>query len=67
VTPTAVTPGTPGSFDPVDATLPYDLVTLQALGALGETTAWTVGQYVVLGDGSFAHWDGDSWASGEAS
>lgn len=66
VTPTGVTPGTPGSFTPSGATAPYNLATLQDFGALGETTAWTTGQYVVLGDGSFAHWTGAAWASGEA-
>jgi hypothetical protein len=64
--PTSATPGEPGSFGPSGATTPYDLGDLQALGALGETTAWDTDEYVVLGDGTFAHWDGDSWASGEA-
>ena len=30
------------------------------------STAWTTGQYAVLGDGSEAHWDGDSWEAGRA-
>jgi hypothetical protein len=64
--PTGVTDGTPGAFTPSTATVPYDLGDLQALGALGESTAWTTGQYVVLGDGSTAHWDGAAWANGEA-
>lgn len=64
--PTGATPGTPGAFTPGSATIPYDLGDLQDLGALGESTAWTSGQYVVLGDGTNAYWDGDSWASGEA-
>lgn len=63
--PTGVTPGTPGDFVPSGA-VPANLAALQALGALGETTAWTTGQYVSLGDASSAHWDGDSWASGTA-
>lgn len=63
---TSVTPGSPGSFGPVGATPPSTLSVLQSMGALGETTAWTAGQYVVLGDGTFAYWDGDSWASGIA-
>lgn len=66
VAPTSVTAGTPGSFNPAEATVPYDLSDLQALGAIGETTAWTTGQYVVLGDGTNAYWDGSDWASGEA-
>lgn len=64
--PSGVTPGEPGEFTPTGATVPYDLDTLQDLGALGESTAWTTGQYVELGDGSFAYWDGDSWAAGTA-
>jgi hypothetical protein len=64
--PTGVTPGTPGSFTPAGSTPPEDLTALQALGALGETTAWTTGEYVVLGDASSAYWDGDSWESGTA-
>lgn len=66
VDPTGVTPGIPGSFTPSGATPPADLTSLRAMGALGETTAWTVGQYVALGDTSHAFWDGDSWESGEA-
>jgi hypothetical protein len=67
VAPTGVTAGTPGSFTPAGATVPADLTALQALGALGQTTAWTTGQSVVLGDSSSAHWDGDSWESGAVS
>jgi hypothetical protein len=63
---TGATAGTPGTFTPAGATAPANLAALQALGALGQTTAWTTGQYVVLGDASQAHWDGDSWAAGAA-
>lgn len=63
---TGVTPGTPGEFTPTGATPPSTLTVLRDLGALGETTAWDPGEYVVLGDASFAHWDGDSWESGVA-
>lgn len=66
VTPTSATAGVPGSFGPTGATAPYALANLIALGALGNAGAWTVGQYVVLGDGSFAHWTGSAWASGTA-
>lgn len=61
---TGVTAGTPGSFTPAWATIPADLAELQALGDLGETTAWSAGESVVLGDESEAHWDGDSWEEG---
>ncbi|GAA4713268.1 hypothetical protein Prum_057530 [Phytohabitans rumicis] len=30
------------------------------------TTAWTLGQHVVLADGTRAYWDGDHWRDGEA-
>jgi hypothetical protein len=66
VAPTSATPGTPGSFGPADATTPYDLGDLQDLGSLGETTTWDPGEYVVLGDGTYAHWNGSDWAAGEA-
>jgi hypothetical protein len=64
-TPTAVTPGTPGSFTPATA-IPANLAALQAIGALGQSTAWTTGQHVILGDASQAHWDGATWAAGAA-
>lgn len=64
--PTGVTSGEPGSFTPSTATIPYDLDDLQALGALGESTAWNTDEYVVLGDSTHAYWDGADWASGEA-
>jgi hypothetical protein len=58
--------GDPATFTPVNATRPADLTELQSLGALGQTTAWTGGQYVLLRDGSSAYWDGDSWNLGAA-
>jgi len=48
------------------AQIPADLDELQTLGDLGESIAWGTDQYVVLGDGSEAHWDGDSWEAGRA-
>lgn len=64
--PTGATAGTPGAFLPTGVVAPADLATLQGLGALGQTTAWTTGQYVVLGDASHAYWDGAAWAVGQA-
>jgi hypothetical protein len=72
---TGVTAGTPGSFAPADALIPRTLADLKADPVVGDagtakpSTAWTVGQYVVLGDGSFANWSGDptaSWKAGKA-
>lgn len=62
---TGITAGIPATYVPVDATRPYNLGNLTSKGALGNTTAWTTGQYVVLGDGSHAYWDGNSWELGE--
>ena len=66
VTPTGATAGTPGSFTPDGSAIPADLTALQSLGSLGQTTAWTTGEYVNLGDGSKAYWNGTAWASGTA-
>lgn len=66
VAPTGVTPGIPGSFTPSGSSVPATLAALTALGALGETAAWTTGQYVSLGDASKAHWSGTAWVTGAA-
>lgn len=62
-TTTAATAGTPGSFT---GPTPANLTALKALGPLGNTTAWTVGQNVVLGDASTAYWGGAAWVAGVA-
>lgn len=64
--PTGVVAGSPGYFTPDYARLPGNLNELRSLGALGQTSAWTEGQHVLLGDSSSAHWDGTSWQSGRA-
>ena len=61
--PTGATPGEPGTFTPAGADVPADLSALQALGALGQTDAWTAEAFVELGDGSNATWDGAAWAA----
>ncbi|MCD6293417.1 MAG: hypothetical protein J7M20_00520 [Deltaproteobacteria bacterium] len=60
---TTATAGKPGSFD---HDIPADLVAIKALGALGNTTKWTVDQWVVLADASLAHWNGTTWVVGKA-
>jgi hypothetical protein len=56
-----VTPGSPGAFTPPGSTPPADLAALNASGlAPVPPTAWTTGQYVVLGDASEAHWTGSA-------
>jgi hypothetical protein len=62
----SIIPGDPATFSPVNATRPADLAELQSFGNLGQTSAWTSGQYVLLRDGNQAYWDGDSWATGVA-
>ena len=64
VTATGVVAGTPGDFLPPGASAPATLIALQAAGALGQTTAWGAGQYVVLADFSEASWNGTAWAAG---
>jgi hypothetical protein len=66
VTPTSVTAGAPGTFEPLGATVPADLAALIALGDLGETTTWSGGDYLTLGDTTDAHWDGTTWVAGMA-
>ena len=64
--PTGATPGAPGSFTPSGSNVPNDLAELQALGSLGQTTAWTTGQYVSLEPSGSAYWNGTAWALGVA-
>jgi hypothetical protein len=70
---TGVTAGTPGAFVPANATLPATLAALKADAAVGDAgtnkpaaVAWTVGQHVVLGDASHAHWTSVAWTAGDA-
>jgi hypothetical protein len=62
---TGATAGTPGTFTPAGATPPADLAAMTGITA-SPATAWTTGQYVVLGDSSHAHWDSSAWAVGDA-
>lgn len=64
---TGANAGTPGAFTPTGATAPATLTALQGGSVTASpATAWTTGQHVVLGDLSHAHWDLDSWESGDA-
>lgn len=64
---TGATAGVPGSFTPTGAALPASLAALQAGSVVASPlTLWTVGQYVLLGDGTHAHWDSNSWEVGDA-
>jgi hypothetical protein len=61
---TGASAGTPGVFTPTGSEPPASLPATAGLTA-SPTTAWTQGQYVVLGDGSNTYWNGTNWASGK--
>lgn len=65
---TGATGGVPGAFVPGGATVPYDITVLRAVLPAGPSpaTAWTSGQYIVLGDGTQAYWNGTAWVQGAA-
>ena len=60
------TAGGPGSFTPAGCDVPGSLAELTALGSLGQTAAWTTGQYVNLDPSGCAYWNGTAWAAGAA-
>jgi hypothetical protein len=61
---TGAGPGTGlGSFTPAGASPPANFAALTGVTA-SPATAWTSGQYVLLGDGSRANWSGTAWAVG---
>jgi hypothetical protein len=62
---TGATAGTPGTFTPAGADSPDKLAELTGVTAV-PATAWTTGQYVLLGDGTFAHWSSTAWVAGKA-
>jgi hypothetical protein len=66
VTATGAGPGTgTGTFTPAGATPPRNLAALSTVVA-SPATAWAAGQYVLLADGSKAHWNGTAWIAGAA-
>jgi len=62
---TGATAGTPGTFTPAGSDSPDKFAELTGVTAT-PATAWTTGQYVVLGDATQAHWTGTAWAAGKA-
>lgn len=62
---TGATAGTPGTLTPANSYAPQTLADLSTVTATPET-AWTTGQYIELGDGSDAYWDGSTWVAGIA-
>jgi hypothetical protein len=64
---TTINAGIPATLEPANSYAPADLAELVSDAPTADpATAWTTGQYVELRDGSFAHWDGDSWEAGAA-
>ncbi len=64
---TGATAGTPGTWTPSGAVAPSNLAALQGGSVTASpATAWTTGEHVVLGDAAHAHWDLDSWETGDA-
>ena len=63
---TGASPGTGnGGFTPAGATPPANLAALSGVTA-NPATAWTTGQFIVLADGTKAHWNGTAWIAGAA-
>ena len=57
-----------GLWEPGNAVVPQDLATLVSVAptAVPAVAIWTIGQYMILGDGSFAHWNGTDWVAGKS-
>lgn len=54
----------PGTWNGVR---PFDLATLITDDPTASpATAWTTGEFVILGDGSWAHWSSTAWVAGKA-
>jgi len=66
---TGATSGSPGTWTPTGSGTPDNFTALSTAApaiTASPTTLWTSGQYVVLGDGSNAYWDGSAWQPGVA-
>lgn len=64
---TGATAGSPGTLTPANSYAPADFADLTANPITASPlTAWTTGQYIVLRDGSYAHWDSTDWVAGVA-
>jgi hypothetical protein len=60
---TGATAGVPGAFTPANSYAPLNLAGMTGITA-SPGTNWTVGQRVLLRDGTFAHWNGTIWVAG---
>lgn len=61
-----VTTTTVAVLSPANSYPPEDLVAAAVDFTATPATAWATGKYVVLGDGSEAHWSGTAWVAGRA-
>jgi len=60
---TGATAGIPGAWTPTNSDRPNRFQDMNTITA-SPATAWTTGQYIVLGDGSKAYWGGAAWTAG---
>jgi hypothetical protein len=60
---TSAVAGTPGTYLPANSYGPANLAAATGLTA-SPTSNWTVGQHVVLRDGSSMNWNGTAWVAG---
>lgn len=58
--------GTPATLEPENSYPPQTLADADTSLTAEPQTAWLSGQYVLLGDGSQAYWDGTAWVAGTA-
>jgi hypothetical protein len=63
---TGATAGIPATLTPANSYPPEDLADAATGFTATPGTAWTTGQYVTLGDGSKANWNGTAWEAGVA-
>lgn len=65
ITATGAAAGVPGTWTPTNAGPRMNLAEMVGVTA-SPATLWTVGQHVVLGDGTHAHWNASAWVAGDA-
>lgn len=64
---TGATAGIPATLTPTNSYAPANLAALVADPITATpSTAWTTGQYLLLRDGSKAHWNATTWVAGPA-
>ena len=63
---TGAAAGEPGVWSPGNVKPPNSVDTLNTMGALGNTDAWTTGQYIVMYSQAPTYWDGAAWQEGVA-